>query len=87
MHRNQGFLLDADLERRIESFAHATKSTPGDVIRRAFEEYEANHNGSIEDAADESAFEAFKRAGIIGCVKGGPADLSTNPKYSEGFGS
>lgn len=23
---------------------------------------------------------------FCGCIKGGPADLSTNPKYMEGFG-
>ena len=86
MHRNRRLSLDADLERRIEAFARATESTPSDVVRKAFEEYEANHNGARAGAADESAYEAFKRAGIIGCVKGGPSDLSTNPKYLEGLG-
>jgi len=87
MHRNNGLSLDADLEHRIEAYAQATKCTPSDVVRKAFEENEATHNGSHEDSgADESAYEAFKRAGVIGCVKGGPADLSTNPKYMKGFG-
>jgi hypothetical protein len=25
-------------------------------------------------------------AGLIGCIEDGPSDLSTNPKYMEGFG-
>lgn len=37
-------------------------------------------------ATEESAYDAFKRAGLIGCIKDGPSDLSTNPKYMEGFG-
>ena len=87
MHRNNGLSLDADLERRIEAYAQATKSTAGEVVRKAFDEYEATHNGSHEDAAEsESAYEAFMRSGLVGCLKGGPADLSTNPKYREGFG-
>ena len=87
MHRDHGVPLDADLERRIEAFARAIKSTPGEVVRRAFEEYEAGHNGSREvPVEDESAHAAFVRAGVIGCVKGGPSDLSTNSKYMEGFG-
>ena len=87
MHRHNELSLDADLELRIEAFARATKSSPSDVVRKAFEEYAATHNGSREDtAADESAYEAFRRAGVIGCVKGGPSDLSTDPKYMEGFG-
>ena len=87
MHRDHGLPLDADLERRIEAFARATNSTPAEVVRRAFEEYEAGHDGSREiPAEDESAYAAFVRAGVIGCVKGGPSDLSTNAEYMEGFG-
>jgi hypothetical protein len=33
----------------------------------------------------ESFGEAAKRLGFVGCVEG-PADLSTNPAYMEGFG-
>lgn len=87
MHQNRRFSLDTDLAHRIEALARATRSTPGDVMRKAFEEYEANHNGSLDDATEESAFEALKRVGIIGCVKGGPTDLSSNPKYLEGLGA
>ena len=29
--------------------------------------------------------EAAKRLGVVGCAEG-PADLSTNPAYMEGFG-
>ena len=34
----------------------------------------------------ETALDAFERVGAIGCVKGGPSDVATNPKYMEGFG-
>ena len=34
----------------------------------------------------ESAYDAFMRHGAIGCIKGGPPDVATNPKYLEGFG-
>jgi hypothetical protein len=34
----------------------------------------------------ESFFDRASRSGLIGCVQGGPSDLSTNPKYMEGFG-
>lgn len=35
---------------------------------------------------DESFFDAATRLGFIGCIKNTPSDLSTNPKYMEGFG-
>ena len=34
----------------------------------------------------ESFFDIASRHGLFGCVKGTPADLSTNPAYMEGFG-
>ena len=31
-------------------------------------------------------YASLEKAGLIGCVKDAPPDLSTNPKYMEGFG-
>jgi predicted DNA-binding antitoxin AbrB/MazE fold protein len=31
-------------------------------------------------------YEVLNKAGLIGCIKNGPPDLSTNPKYMEDFG-
>ena len=38
---------------------------------------------------EETAYDLASRAGLIGCLKGGPrspTDLSTNPKHMRGFG-
>ncbi len=35
----------------------------------------------------ESCYDIALRTGIIGLVEDAPRDLSTNPKYFEGFGS
>jgi len=93
MHQNNKLSLDAELEHRIETYARATKSTPSDVVRKAFEEYEATHNGvenqEVQQVGGETLFDRWSRLGFIGCVKGGPdspTDLSTNPKYMEGLG-
>jgi hypothetical protein len=43
----------------------------------------ANQSGE-SDAA--TFFEAASRLGLIGCLRGGPRDLSSNPAYMEGFG-
>jgi hypothetical protein len=37
-------------------------------------------------APEASFFDVASRLGLIGCVKGTAPDLSTNPKYMEGFG-
>lgn len=39
-----------------------------------------------EVPASETAYDAAKRLGLIGGVRSGCSDLSTNPKHMEGFG-
>ena len=34
----------------------------------------------------KSAYDLLSEAGLIGCIEGGPADVSSSPKYMEGFG-
>jgi predicted DNA-binding antitoxin AbrB/MazE fold protein len=34
----------------------------------------------------KTLFDALNEVGWIGSIKDGPSDLSTNPKYMEGFG-
>jgi len=41
--------------------------------------------GEANGKNGESFGEAAERIGLVGCVEG-PADLSTNPAYMEGFG-
>lgn len=47
--------------------------------------------GARRDAKQDAdklrtAYDAALAAGVIGCERGGPKDLSTNPVYFEGFG-
>jgi predicted DNA-binding antitoxin AbrB/MazE fold protein len=37
-------------------------------------------------AAEPTLYEILDEVGLIGCIENAPADLSTNPKYMEGFG-
>jgi len=42
---------------------------------------------SETEAKDEpTLYQLLNQAGLIGCVKDAVSDLSTNPKYMEGFG-
>jgi hypothetical protein len=75
-------LSDAQRQALAELSDKAGKPWP-DVFREALSAYrpkvDANGNNG------ESFGEAAGRLGLIGCVDG-PADLSTNPAYMEGFG-
>jgi hypothetical protein len=85
--------IDQDIQRRIEAFARERGSTPADVVREAFEAYEARQNGEPDEGAKAgtgaTVYDRWSRLGFIGCVQGdadSPTDLSTNAKYMEGFG-
>jgi hypothetical protein len=80
--------LDPGTRLRIEVYARAVGCTPGEVVRRAFEAYEAAHDGP-QGESEPTALDVFRRAGLIGCLGGaaeGPTDLATNPAHLEGFG-
>lgn len=50
--------------------------------RRAEEEAGSNH----QMPAAQTLYDALMQRGIIGSITDSPGDLSTNPKYMEGFG-
>ncbi len=68
--------LEIALERMAE-VAHLSKS---EVARRAIAAYVGQSNSSAEFVS------ALDQAGdLVGCFEGGPKDLSSNPKYMDGF--
>jgi Ribbon-helix-helix protein, copG family len=73
--------VPASLGARIRSKARMKGQTPSDLVRVAVEAYLG------ETVSTGSAYELAKAAGLIGCVKDAPKDLSTNRRHLEGFGS
>ncbi len=72
--------LDTDTERRLREEARAAGKNQSDIVREALRLYLAGR------AQEVSALELARRAGIVGCAKGLPPDLSTNKDHFEGFG-
>jgi hypothetical protein len=54
--------------------------TPSGIVRQLLEEHYQ------QSKPPETCLQLAERLGIVGCIKGLPADLSTNPAYMEGFG-
>lgn len=65
---------------RLRSRSRVKGQTPSDLVRVALENY------LVEDSSADSAYELAKAAGLIGCARRAPKDLSTNPRHLEGFG-
>jgi predicted transcriptional regulator len=72
--------LPPALRRKLEHAARGRGQTKSQIVRTALEQY---LNG---EATTQRPLSALELAGdAVGCVEG-PGDLSTNPKYMEGFG-
>jgi len=72
--------ITSELERRIHQRARIAGRRPSAVVRDVLEQHFA------EQGAAPSCYDLAREAGVIGCAADAPPDLSTNPKYFEGFG-
>lgn len=72
--------LDRALRRRLDIEAARTGKHESVLIREALNK----HLALSEELP--SAYDVARKLGIIGCIKGGPRDISTNPDYLHGFG-
>jgi predicted DNA-binding protein len=68
------------IARRLKERSRATGTRESQVVREALEQY-LSQNGK-----EETAYDLLRRAGLIGCVRNAPKDLSTNKRYFKGFG-
>jgi predicted DNA-binding protein len=72
--------IPASLGKQLRRRASLGGRPESELVREALEKY------LTESAEPKTAYDLAKAAGMIGCAKGAPPDLSTNPKYFEGFG-
>jgi hypothetical protein len=72
--------IEPGLQRSLRRRAALAQKSESVIVRDALESYLA---GATKDV---SAYDLALQAGVIGCAKPGPRDLSTNPKHFEGFG-
>lgn len=83
--------VNGDIERLIQAVLASGKFTSAEEFVAAMAtEWQDREQplGGIEKATgSESAFEAFDRIGVIGCMQFGASDLATNPKHMDGFGT
>jgi predicted transcriptional regulator len=70
----------ADLRRRLKQAARSNGTRESDLVRVAVEQRLAGEDHAV------TAYERFKKAGLIGVVRGASKDLSTNPRHFDGFG-
>ena len=70
----------AELRQRLKVAARRSGARESDLVREAVEERLATEDAEL------TPYDYAKKAGLIGAVRQGPRDLSTNRKHFEGFG-
>ncbi|MBA3315729.1 MAG: hypothetical protein M3552_14055 [Planctomycetota bacterium] len=81
----QNIELDARQRADLAALAERVGKPWTAVFSEALEAY--RHKAAANGHADESVLEAASRLGLVGCVRSGIPDLTTNPIHMEGFGS
>jgi metal-responsive CopG/Arc/MetJ family transcriptional regulator len=71
--------IPESIGKQLKKRAGLKGQSESEIVREALETYLQQNSG-------QSAYETAKRLGVIGRFKGGPKDLSTNPRYFEDFG-
>lgn len=69
------FKLSEDLDKALTDLARLRKSSRSAVVREALAAFEIGPKRSVTSAAGR----------LVGSLEG-PGDLSTNPRYMDGFG-
>ena len=72
--------VSSSTARRLKERSRITGARESEVVRAALEQY-------LEKSSSETTtYDLLKEAGLIGCARNLPKDLSTNKRYFKGFG-
>lgn len=78
--------LTPDQKREIAETAARAGRPWQEVLSDALQSYCPRRAVASVQGRQKSFYDRLNDAGLIGMVKDAPPDLSTNPKYMEGFG-
>ncbi|MGB8459532.1 MAG: hypothetical protein WCE50_17540, partial [Candidatus Acidiferrum sp.] len=68
------------IARRLKERSRTSGTRESQVVREALEEYLS------KDDDEETAYDRARKARLIGCIRGGRKDVSTNKSLFKGFG-
>lgn len=79
--------LSAEQWELLTAVSVRTGKPPESILSDALQSLDHRQTSrGANGAPSKSVYESLLEAGFIGCITDGPPDLSTNPKYMEGFG-
>ena len=79
--------LSDEQKQRLAEASDATGLSAEQLLENALRIGLNKTAGQLGGGNGRTLYDAMAEDGAIGCIKGGPTDVSTNPKYMEGFGT
>lgn len=80
------FTLSTEQQLHLARISESTGKSPAEVVDQLLQQFPLPTTAANGSANPRTLYDAFAADGSIGMIKDGPTDLSTNPKYMEGFG-
>lgn len=77
---SQRISVPRGIAQRLKERSLVSGARESEVVREALERYLSS------DGKEETTYTLLREAGLIGCARGAPKDLSTNKRYFRGFG-
>ena len=77
--------LSEALDAQLTEQAQRRRLSKSELVRRALTAFLQSPEQGVDDAAPLSAADLL--ADLMGCCKGGPADLASNPAFLADFGT
>jgi len=71
---------------QLAKLAEWTGKSPSELLDQLLKQFPVPASIGNGEEGPRTLYDAFAEDGSIGMVKGGPTDVSTNPKYMQGFG-
>lgn len=84
--RIEDIQLSIEDKKRIAEAADRVGRPWAEVLSNALKNYRPVSRQPANGATKKTVYEQMLEDGVLGILKDGPSDLSTNPKYMEGFG-
>jgi hypothetical protein len=79
------FTLSTEQQLHLARISASVGKSPGEVIDQLLDQFPIP-SASEGSQQSRTLYDAFSDDGSIGLIQDGPTDVSSNPKYMEGFG-
>jgi hypothetical protein len=80
------FTLSSEQQLYLARISETVGKSPAEVLDQLLQQFPLPASAANGSEKTRTLYDAFAEDGSVGMIKDGATDISTNPKYMEGFG-